>query len=319
MKSSAKNRIYRHIRTLVLFLFLLMQAACAPITPVPTATVDQPVVAATTMRAISATFDCDLVTSITPDECRGLVALYAATGGANWNNNDGWLTDMNPCEWKGVDCLPDHEHVTLVSLVQNNLGGTLPNEIMRLQWLRVLLLPANSLSGPIPNVMGELKDLETIHLSHNSFTGPIPESLGGLGKLTDIDLSRNQLNGPLPSSLGDMLQLEHLRLGSNPLGAPDPMLLRKLRNLETLGLDGIGWSGEIPVQLGFLRRLTHLDLSNNELTGRIPFMFAGLESLTFLALSQNTGLTGALPVQICSLVANGQLDLLISGTGITAC
>ena len=57
-----------------------------------------------------------------------LVALYNATNGPNWTNNDNWLADVPLEEWYGVVTGSDGR-VTRLSLWENNLTGPIPPEL----------------------------------------------------------------------------------------------------------------------------------------------------------------------------------------------
>ena len=70
-----------------------------------------------------------------------LEALYEATGGPLWRNNDNWLTFAPLDDWYGVDTDPQGRVVEL-RLIANNLEGQLPPELGRLDELRHLRLDA---------------------------------------------------------------------------------------------------------------------------------------------------------------------------------
>lgn len=62
-----------------------------------------------------------------PDPCRdpdavvgrfALTTFYYSTGGEQWRNNDGWLTEAPACDWFGVGCDGD-------SIVELNMGALL--------------------------------------------------------------------------------------------------------------------------------------------------------------------------------------------------
>ena len=93
-----------------------------------------------------------------------LVALYDATGGANWNNDEGWRTDRPLREWFGVTTAADGR-VTELELITNNLTGEIPREL------------------------GDLTNLDRLLLNNNNLTGEIPRELGSLTNLTDLNLS----------------------------------------------------------------------------------------------------------------------------------
>ncbi len=87
------------------------------------------------------------ITVANPDRS-ALVALYEATDGPKWANNDNWLSDAPLGDWYGVDT--NSGRVVRVSLSRNDL------------------------KGPVPPAMGNLANLESLSLLGNQLTGPIP-------------------------------------------------------------------------------------------------------------------------------------------------
>ena len=82
-----------------------------------------------------------------------LVRLYEATDGPNWTENENWLSDAPLGEWYGVGT--DSEgRVTLIYLIDNNLTGVVPANLLSMDKLTSLLLEGNRLSGC---VSGELQ------------------------------------------------------------------------------------------------------------------------------------------------------------------
>ncbi|MEJ2627816.1 MAG: choice-of-anchor D domain-containing protein, partial [bacterium] len=85
-----------------------------------------------------------------------LVALYDSTDGDNWTNNANWLSQ--PVEtWYGVTV--SNKHVTALELNDNNLTGTLPQEMENLDKLKKLTLNGNRLTGSIPTNLINLTNL----------------------------------------------------------------------------------------------------------------------------------------------------------------
>ena len=84
-----------------------------------------------------------------------LKTLYETTDGANWTNDEGWLTDAPLDEWHGV--------------VVNQFGRVVAID-----------LASNNLRGEIPNTLGHLAKLDAVHLSRNAMVGCVPLSLGDL-------------------------------------------------------------------------------------------------------------------------------------------
>jgi Leucine-rich repeat (LRR) protein len=175
-----------------------------------------------------------------------LEALFKSTGGADWKEKGGWMTDADLGEWHGVT-VDAEGRVTKLFLSFNGLVGPLPSEVIQLSALQELRLGANELAGPIPAELGQLGALTTLGLDENQLTGLIPAELGQLGALNDLQLYDNELSGPIPAELGQLGALTGLYLDNNQL------------------------SGPIPAELGQLGALTELYLSGNLLTGQEAF------------------------------------------------
>ena len=75
-----------------------------------------------------------------------LVALYAATDGANWANSDKWLSQSPIGKWYGV-ITDGSGRVTYLNLAQNQLTGQIPSELGNLSNLQELSLYRNQLVG----------------------------------------------------------------------------------------------------------------------------------------------------------------------------
>ena len=131
-----------------------------------------------------------------------MVALYNATGGANWTNNTNWLTNEALSEWHGLDT-DANGRVTGLRLENNGLIGEIPAELGDLTNLIALRLYSNSLSGEIPVELGGLANLEELSLRGNALTGEIPAELGDLTNLIALRLYSNSLSGEIPAALGN--------------------------------------------------------------------------------------------------------------------
>ena len=113
----------------------------------------------------------------TPDsvDYEPLVALYQSLGGEGWKNNTNWCSSRPLSEWYGVYTY--QERVYAINLFDNNLVGTLPEELSALTSLKVLNLAMNNITGSIPDSFGELVNLEQLLLYNNKMSGEIPSSL----------------------------------------------------------------------------------------------------------------------------------------------
>ena len=227
------------------------------------------------------------------EDRQALVALYNATDGPNWGNNENWLSDEPLDAWHGVSV--SDGRVTELYLGDNQLTGSIPAELGNLSNLEVLHLLDNQLTGPIPTELGNLSSLSDLNLERNQqLTGSIPTEPGqplqsqpagsqrqptdrlhsnGTGQpfhLDLLDLSGNQLTGPIPTELGNLSSLTRLRLWRNQLTGPIPAELGNLASLTSLDLRHNQLTSPIPSELGNLSDLGHINLGDNQLTGPIP-------------------------------------------------
>jgi hypothetical protein len=218
---------------------------------------------------VAGTFaDCNRQTSIPAIECEALMALYFSSTGYKWEVYPGWLTQPDPCEWRGVTC--ENGSVTRLIVLERENWGTIPPEIGNLTNLVELRL-ASRLLGVIPPEIGNLTQLRGLYLNGNNLYGAIPPELGNLTELEWLVLDGNRLAGSIPIQLGQLTHLERLSLTDNDL------------------------SGSIPPQLGNLTELRGLQLRMNQLSGEVPTTLQDLPYLRLLNLRDQKGCLTAEP------------------------
>ncbi|NOQ39680.1 MAG: hypothetical protein GQ562_05115 [Anaerolineales bacterium] len=233
-----------------------------------------------------------------------LIAFYEVTGGANWNRNDGWLTDTSPCEWYGISC--SENNLVELKLPDNNLVGSIPIEIGYLSALEVLDLRNNTLSGPIPPEIGNLNNLEYLDLAANEsdtclISGTMPVELGQLTNLITLQFDNCMIRGSIPPEIGKMGKLKFLSLQGNQLSGPIPSEIYKLTQLEAILLNGNQWlSGSLSPEIGQLNNLTGLNLGYNNFSGTLPEELGNLTRLRYFGLNENS-FEGSLPLNLMNL------------------
>jgi len=82
---------------------------------------------------------------VTLADSLALIAIYNATGGANWINKTNWLSTEPVSKWFGVNTSAGR--IIDLILYNNNLSGTLPGELNNLNKLQVLGLHQNKITG----------------------------------------------------------------------------------------------------------------------------------------------------------------------------
>lgn len=265
-----------------------------------------------------------------------LATFFFATEGDNWNENEGWLTDLPECEWLSPsDCY--NGVVIGLSLDSNNLGGTLPKELGILIHLEEIMLDAGTgtrISGKLPQFLASCTRLKLLSLFGHALSGNLSDDLvRSWPDLVRLDLSGNTISGQLPSSLGELGRLRTVFLNSNNFTGRIPISYGSTVAGQ-LELDGNNLAGPFPngtlpnmVSLSFAHnqltslpetimapKLRRLAAHDNELGGGLPG-FAAIDTIEEIALSRNK-LTGPIPwmslarIQAIDISSN-QLDGVI--------
>ncbi|OVA14369.1 Armadillo [Macleaya cordata] len=199
--------------------------------------------------------------------------------------------------------------VTLENLIlqDNRLGGPLPPELGKLSRLRRLLLAGNNFTGSLPKTFADLKNFVDFRIDGTNISGRIPDFIGNWTKLDRLDMQGTSLEGPIPSTIFHLKNLTQLRVsdlkGSN-MSFPN---LQDLNNVEQLVLRSCLISGSLPPNIGqMMPKIKNLDLSFNRLTGNIQSL-QEIPSLLFLYVSNNS-LTGQIPSWITDAKRNFDLS-----------
>ena len=251
------------------------------------------------------------VTPIPQAECEALEDLYTSTNGSSWTNHTNWDTATDVGTWRGVT--RTGAHVTKISLIHNNLVGSIPASIADLTYLEDFRLSSNSLSGSIPDISA-LTNLLYLYLDDNQLTGSVP-SLYSNTALQYLELSENQLTGSIPS-LSNNTALYLLDLSRNQLTGSLPSLVNNTAlfdfNVETNKL-----SGTIP-SLSANTSLAAFNVSYNNFSGEIPDISGS--SITFCSFKENSLYTSSNSVDLdidtrCS--ENWSSTQTIAPTGLT--
>ncbi|XP_047316766.1 receptor protein kinase CLAVATA1 [Impatiens glandulifera] len=237
------------------------------------------------------------------------------------------------CSFSGVTC-DDEFRVISISISNASLFGKLPPDIGLLNRLVNLTLVGDNLSGTLPSEMANMTSIRFINISANSFHGEFPgRILLGMKELQSLDVYNNNFHGDLPLEVAELENLRVLQLGGNFFSGTIPEVYSDIKSLESLGLQGnelygiipaslsrlsnlqhlcLGYynkfEGEIPSEFGSLTSLRILDLGGSNLSGEIPPTLGKLKMLHTLFLQVNN-ITGTIPSELSELVSLKSLDL----------
>ncbi|XP_031126943.1 receptor-like protein EIX1 [Ipomoea triloba] len=240
-----------------------------------------------------------------------------------------WGSDDECCNWWGVNCNNNTDHVTMLDLntfkIDSYLSGhKVSPSLLELKHLNYLDLSYNYFQGsPIPEFIGSFKRLRILSLMDAGFSvSPsllslrnyschceVPESLpfslnSSSPFLSVVDFSYNYIN---TSSVFHLLRnaskkLTTINLSGNYFADTIPdHAFGDMEFLESLYLDSI-FTDQIPKSFWNLTHLRILSMCDNQLNESIAELFQGLlkdsgKSLQILDLS-GSEFTGELPADI---------------------
>ena len=145
------------------------------------------------------------------------------------------------------------QNLKSLDLMENNLGGIVPESIYSCSNLTALRLSANHFHGEISSRIGNLKHLSFLSISRNSFTN-ITKALHALKSCRNIStllIGRNFMNEAMPQD----------------------ETIDGFQNLQFLVMHHCSLTGRIPTWLSKFTSLKVLLLSSNQLTGPIPHQY----------------------------------------------
>ncbi|KAG6642460.1 LRR receptor-like serine/threonine-protein kinase GHR1 [Carya illinoinensis] len=178
-----------------------------------------------------------------------------------------------------------------LSMTNNSMTGTIPNNIADLKSLEFLDISNNLFSLSLPTGIGRLASLRNLSLAGNNFSGSIPDSIFGLTSIQSMDLSRNSFSGSLPSAFTKLNNLVSLNLSSNGFNKGIPKGFELINSLELLDLHGNMLNGQLDVEFLLLSSATHVDFSGNMLVSsssqQQKFLPQISETIKYLNLSHN--------------------------------
>ena len=283
-----------------------------------------------------------LDTKFTPQQERNvLMEIFNQTAGHSWSNNTHWGNDsVSHCFWYGITCDHTNRYIISISLMNNNLVGTLPRSLWKLRNLQGLCICINKeLSGHLSDILSaNMTNLLSLHLAFNKlsgeipgerilakmnslvkiqlccqlgkgFTGEIPKDIGNLTQLQVISLGENRLNGLIPKSIAKLKKLWFLDLESATFLSGGFENLYNLSSLRYMHLSFAGLNGTLPDEFGlYFPAMIECLLPGNRFTGSIPGTLGNMTNLRYLNLARNK-FSGTIPKSIGSVSVLQIVDL----------
>ncbi|KAM0013706.1 putative non-specific serine/threonine protein kinase [Helianthus debilis subsp. tardiflorus] len=182
--------------------------------------------------------------------------------------------------------------VALETLIvsNNQLTGSLSDDIQNFASLTSLYLSNNQINGTISEKVWQLPKLQILEVSSNSLKGAISANIGKT-KISSIYLSNNSLEGvPLEAHMSKVSTIETIDLSSCKLGPRFPKWIQTLKNLTHINIANTGISDTIAEEFWntWPSRLMYLNLSSNNITGRLTDLLSNFDpELSILDLNSN--------------------------------
>ncbi|KAK1733561.1 leucine-rich repeat protein [Skeletonema marinoi] len=281
--------------------------------------------------------------SSTDENKKSLEAIYYATNGQYWTNNDGWMDEtVDHCKWYGISC-DEEGHVTGIDLRDNNLAGQFP---VYTRDAYIEKLPVAESQWYLTKYgLANLYELKTLDLAENKLTGTIEyRPLYNLRVLASFDVSGNQLSGEVEALIAP--SIKYADFSNNGFTSMRRFEKYKVRSLQTLRYCDVSnnviqqnatdileiiapnieqfiasnnnISGSLPVSLNNLPKLRQFIMASNALCGDLPDFTQSFATLQELDVSNQTeGFTGPIPEKLwrsLSLKILNLADNMLTGT-----
>ena len=202
-----------------------------------------------------------------------LSTLYHSTQGPLWTYDNNWLSySHHECTWFHSDiffgyleqetssnpCNSESGLYERLWLPENNLNGTLPEELYALTSLQSLDMMLNSnLRGSIITEIGKLTNMVKFSLLHTSLDGPIPSEVGLLNKLKIFYLSKEEaaavrFHGTIPTEFWSLTSLEEISFTHQNFSGKLPNDLTHMTALQGISMIRNAFTGSMPPAWGHL-------------------------------------------------------------------
>ncbi|KAL4633928.1 hypothetical protein ACB092_04G159100 [Castanea dentata] len=113
--------------------------------------------------------------------------------------------------------------LTILSLKQNQISGSIPEEIGQCKELTHLYLSGNKFSGSLPNSLSQLVNLKRLDISDNNFNGELPDLPRISGLVTYLQ-QNNHLSGKIPNFDFENFKKSEFNVANNNFSGPIPYL-----------------------------------------------------------------------------------------------
>lgn len=222
------------------------------------------------------------------EEKEALMAIYNAMGGPSWKRVDNWGTDAPLKDWYGVEVDQFTGRVLRLYLGDNNLSGTIPEELGDLLFLEALDISDNKIVD-VSSELQPLINLRGLYVGGNPWQH-FPHILLQGGLVTILSVSFDS-EASIPEDFWELSgNLETLEFNCPTI----PAQIMNLNNISSLRLSG--FSGSIPEELCQLSGLQKLYLNSEGMSGGVPTQVNGLESLILLDI--NGPVSGEIPEEV---------------------
>ncbi|XVE81271.1 hypothetical protein DITRI_Ditri15bG0050300 [Diplodiscus trichospermus] len=210
----------------------------------------------------------------------------------------------NKLEGKLPRSLANCKKLQVLEAEKNMIHDTFPFWLMKLPFLKVLVLRENRFFGTIKfsEYENAFPMLHILDLASNNFSGEL--SVGFIQSLKAMRMMFDH-NKAKPDYIGDDYYLDSVTITNKGFEIFYP---RILTTLTCLDFSNNSFHGRIPEEIENLNSLKMLNFSYNKFLGPIPLALGNLNELESLDLSHNK-LSGKIPQQLTSLTFLGVLNL----------
>ncbi len=140
-----------------------------------------------TLQSKSIVIGTNMINGVVEQDYNALVDLYNSTNGSAWNNNKGWLSDIDVSEWYGITV--NRARVVNIGLSNNNLNGELQETLGNLDKIGSIDMSYNSIKGQLPTSFSNFSN-PYLYFNNNSISD-LPDYSSS--NINYLNVARNDL------------------------------------------------------------------------------------------------------------------------------
>lgn len=136
-----------------------------------------------------------------------------------------------------MDLIEGQTNLIVLSISNNKFSGSLTSNVTNLKYLQKFEADENNLSGTLPNELWNIAMLGRVHAGSNpDLSGTISPWIGNATRLQEVFLPNTGIDGTIPTEVGKLSALRIMKLSTTYIDGGIPT---EIGNMGALGKVGV--------------------------------------------------------------------------------